>query len=265
MKNLIKTASRTTAFASVLLASLSAMSFAQAEAAAAAPAAAEKSMLDKWVIEGGWTMIPLVIILFLIIYLVVYNLAALQKKRFAPDDLKMTLMQLMAECRIRSAIEVSAGNPSYLGRMVAYALPNVDATRPEDLGKDSIEDAVADFTANESRNLMKWINMLSLAAQISPMLGLFGTVQGMVGAFGTLSATGQADPSQLAGDISVALLTTFWGLINAIIAVPFFFFMKNTANAQVAECVGVIQEMVNTSINVVNAEAQLARIPEGLA
>lgn len=262
MKNLMKTAFRSTAFASVVLASLSAMTFAQD--AAAAPVE-DKTMLDKWVIAGGWTMIPLVLVLFLIIYLIVFNLSALQKKKFMPEDLKMTLMQLMAECRIRSAIEVAAGNPSYLGRLVAYALPNVDATRPEDLGKDSVEDSVADFTANESRNLMKWINMLSLCAQVSPMLGLFGTVQGMVGAFGTLGATGQADPSQLAGDISVALLTTFWGLINAILAVPFFFFMKNTANSHVAECVNIVQEMVNTSINVVNAEAQLARIPEGLA
>ena len=40
---------------------------------------------------------------------------------------------------------------------------------------------------------------------------------------------------------------------------------KGIANAQIAECVGTVQEMVNTSINVVNAEAQLARIPEGLA
>ena len=36
----------------------------------------------------------------------------------------------------------------------------MDATRPEDLGKDAIEDAVADFTANESRSVFKWINML---------------------------------------------------------------------------------------------------------
>ncbi len=235
-----------------------------AQDAAPAPAS-DKTMLDTWIIQGGWTMIPIMLIFFLILFLAIYNMVAFRKDKFCPDDLKMTLLQLMAECRVRSAIEVAAGSPTYLGRLVAYALPNVDATRPEDLGRDAVEDAIADFTANESRSLFKWVNVLALCAQVSPMLGLFGTVQGMVGAFATLANTGKADPTQLAGDISVALLTTFWGLINAIIATPCFFFQKNVANGHVAECVNVIQEMVNTSINVVNAEAQLARIPEGLA
>ena len=48
------------------------------------------------------------------------------------------------------------------------------------------------------------------------MLGLLGTVIGMVSAFGVLAETGQAEPAQLAGQISVALLTTMWGLITAI-------------------------------------------------
>jgi biopolymer transport protein ExbB len=86
----------------------------------------------------------------------------------------------------------------------------------------------------------------------------------MVEAFAVLAETGQADPAQLAGSISVALLTTFWGLIISIIAVPSFFFLKKHAQALEAECVNAAQEMVNTSINVINAEAQLARIPEGL-
>ena len=212
MKNLFRLGFRFVAFASVLMAAFSTSAFAQEAAETVAPQ--EQTMLDKWIIAGGWTMIPIMLVEAFIIFLVIYNMVALKKEKFCPEDLKVTLLQLMAECRIRSAIEVAAGSPTYLGRLVA---------------------------------------------------GLFGTVQGMVGAFGTLATAGQADPTQLAGDISVALLTTFWGLINAIIATPFFFFQKGIANAQIAECVGTVQEMVNTSINVVNAEAQLARIPEGLA
>ncbi len=262
MKNLARLGFRFAAFASVFMAAVSSSAFAEEAAAASG---GEQSMLHKWIIAGGWTMIPIMVVLAIIIFLCVFNAVNLKKEKYCPEDLKVTLLQLMSECKIRSAIEVAAGSPTYLGRLVAYALPNVDATRPDDLCKDAVEDAVADFTANESRITFKWINMLALCAQVSPMLGLFGTVQGMVGAFATLGSSGQADPGQLAGDISVALLTTFWGLINAIIATPFFFFQKGVANANIAECVNTVQEMVNTSINVVNAEAQLARIPEGLA
>lgn len=227
--------------------------------------AEDKTFLDQWVIDGGWTMIPLVIILFAIVGLIVYNAMALTQQKFCPPELKANLLQLMAECRVRSAIELSATSPSFLGRLAAYSLPSVDATRPDDLGRDAVADQIADYAAVENRRILPWLNALSLCAQVSPMLGLFGTVQGMVGAFATLGKTGQADPAQLAGDISVALLTTFWGLINAIIAVPAFFYLKGKANNLLAETVSGVEEMVNTSITTLNAEAQLARIPEGLA
>lgn len=224
----------------------------------------EKSMLDKWVIEGGWTMIPLVILLAATIFLIVYCMMSLTKAKFCPEDLRSQLIALMTECRVQSAIQLATTSPTYIGRLVAYALPNIDANRPEDLGKDGIEDAIADFANNERPTLMKYVDMLALSGSLAPSIGLFGTVQGMVEAFAVLSATGQADPTQLAGSISVALLTTFWGLIISIIAMPTFFFLKKKAQALEAESINTIEEMVNTSINVINAEAQLARIPEGL-
>lgn len=224
----------------------------------------EKSMLDKWVIEGGWTMIPLVILLAATIFLIVYCMMSLTKGKFCPEDLRSQLIALMTECRVQSAIQLATTSPTYIGRLVAYALPNIDANRPEDLGKDGIEDAIADFANNERPTLMKYVDMLALSGSLAPSIGLFGTVQGMVEAFAVLSATGQADPTQLAGSISVALLTTFWGLIISIIAMPAFFFLKKKAQALEAESINTIEEMVNTSINVINAEAQLARIPEGL-
>ena len=224
----------------------------------------EKTMLDKWIIDGGWTMIPIVVLLAIAIFLAVFCLMSINKNKFCPDDLRGQLVALMGECRVRSAIELATTSPTYLGRLVAYALPNIDATRPEDLGKDAVEDAIVDFANNERSNIMFPVDVLALVGSLGPSLGLFGTIQGMVGCFGVLAASGQADPSQLAGDISVALLTTFWGLIVSIVAIPAFFFIKKHAQKLESEAVNVVTEMVNTSINVINAEAQLARIPEGL-
>ena len=234
------------------------------EAAEGGASVTKKTMLDKWVIDGGWTMIPLVILFGITVFLVIFSVMDLAKKKFCPDELRAQLVALMTECRAQSAIQLATSSPTYLGRLVAYAMPNIDANRPEDLGKDGIEDAIADFSANERPRLMKYVDMLALCGSIAPSIGLFGTVQGMIDAFAVLAETGQADPAQLAGSISVALLTTFWGLIISILALPAFFFLKKKAQALEAECVNAIQEMVNTSINVINAEAQLARIPEGL-
>ena len=230
----------------------------------AAKSGGEKTMLDKWVIDGGWTMIPLVVLLGVAIFLIVYCCMSLAKAKFCPEDLRGQLVALMGECRVRSAIELATTSPTYLGRLVAYAMPNIDATRPEDLGKDGVEDAIVDFTNNERPGIMFAVDILALVGSLAPSIGLFGTVQGMVGAFATLSSAGQADPSALASDISVALLTTFWGLIISILAIPAFFFLKKHAQKLESECVNAVTEMVNTSVNVINAEAQLARIPEGL-
>lgn len=53
---------------------------------------------------------------------------------------------------------------------------------------------------------------------IPPLFGLVGTVIGMVGAFNQLAETGEAEPEELAGNVSVALLTTMWGLVFSTIA-----------------------------------------------
>ncbi|HCI91799.1 MAG TPA: MotA/TolQ/ExbB proton channel family protein [Verrucomicrobiales bacterium] len=226
----------------------------------------DKNVLERYVTAGGWPMILIGLLILALVALCVFNFMNLTKQKFGPDDLKAGLMEHMINCRIRSAIELGASHPSYLGRMMAYALPNVDARKPEDLGRDYVEDAIADYTINENRKSMTLINYISLIAQAAPMLGLFGTVLGMVGAFGTLaSGDGSADPSMLAGDISVALLTTLWGLVTAIPSLAAYFFFKNKLNNLVADCHHAAEELLNASIQTVNGDAHLAKIPEGIA
>lgn len=231
----------------------------------AAEAVKQDTLLNRWVLDGGPTMIFIGAAIVAFIALSVYNFINLTKAKFCPSDLQAALMEHMRECRVRSAIELAASHPSYLGRLVAYSFPNIDATQPENLGRDQVEDAIADFTNNESRKSMQWINYISLVAQASPMLGLLGTVIGMVSAFGTLKTAGAADPAQLAGDISVALLTTLWGLLNAIPCILAFFILKNKYNSLVADSVHIAEEMLNVAIATVNADTLYAKIPEGIA
>jgi len=257
--------SRTKLVTALVTTSLVTMPALFAQAAAGTAPAEKKNLLEKWVIDGGPTMLFIGAAIVAFIALSIFCFMNMTKAKYCPDDLKMALMDHMQNVRVRSAIELAASHPSYLGRLVAYSFPNIDATRPEDLGRDQVEDAMADFTTNESRKSMTWINYISLCAQASPMLGLLGTVIGMVGAFGTLAETGSADPAQLAGDISVALLTTLWGLINAIPCISMFFFFKNRLATLTSDSIKAAEDMLNAATATVNADTIYAKIPEGIA
>jgi biopolymer transport protein ExbB/TolQ len=75
---------------------------------------------------------------------------------------------------------------------------------------------------------LSWVTTVIKAA---PMIGLFGTVFGMMGAFKTLSASENVNPSQLAGDIQLALVTTASGLA---IAIPLMILVANV-NIRIAK------------------------------
>lgn len=69
----------------------------------------------------------------------------------------------------------------------------------------------------QAGGLLRRIEWINLIGNVSPMVGLFGTVFGMIKLFNAIVMTGgQPQPVQLAGGISVALVTTFWGLFIAI-------------------------------------------------
>lgn len=247
----------------ILLGSVGATSaFAQA-ATDAAPAAAEKSLWDEFLI-GGIFMWPILVLNVALVGLAVYNGIALSKKRWTPADLKASLLEQMASCRVRSAIETASASPSFLGRMAAISLPNIDATAPEGLGREKVEDAMAEFVNSETREPVMWVNYFSTIMQAAPMLGLLGTVSGMVGAFAGLAQNQGSDPSILANKISEALYTTYFGLVVAIPALICYAIFKNIFNARVADLLETGKEMLDSSVNAIQGDQLFAKVPEGL-
>ena len=223
----------------------------------------EQSFLDK-LGEAGWWMAPIYLSSLIMIGLYVFNFINLSKAKFCPDPLRLTLYEHMQACRVRSAIEVASTSPSYLGRMLTHSLPRVDATDPETLGREHVEDSMAEFMVKENRPYMTTLGYFAILGQAAPMLGLLGTVAGMIGAFSTLRETKGADASALAGDISTALFTTAGGPIIAIPSIFGYFFFRNKLNALVALCDSSTSDMLDAAVNTVNADQQLAKVPEGL-
>ena len=96
----------------------------------------------------------------------------------------------------------------------------------------------------ESIRLHQKIGWLSLIANVAPMMGLLGTVGGMIEAFNTIASSGgQANPAELAGGISKALLTTMFGLVVAIPTTASFAFLRNRLVKSVIEIGAIVEDL----------------------
>ncbi len=91
-----------------------------------------------------------------------------------------------------------------------------------DEGIDQVEKAIVSYGSVLQGRLEKGLSWISLFIAIAPMLGFMGTVIGMIGAFDAIEQAGDISPTVVAGGIKVALLTTVFGLITAIILQIFY-------------------------------------------
>ena len=111
-----------------------------------------------------------------------------------------------------------------------------------DEGMDMVDKSIMSVGSVENGKLEKGVSWISLFIALAPMLGFMGTVIGMIGAFDAIEAAGDINPSLVAGGIKVALLTTVFGLITAIILQIFY-------NLIVAMIDGIVIKMEDASIS----------------
>jgi biopolymer transport protein ExbB len=82
--------------------------------------------------------------------------------------------------------------------------------------QEVLENALQEAILKQMPRLERFLTTLSLLAAIAPLLGLLGTVTGMIQTFKVITEVGTGDPTMMAGGISVALLTTQFGLATAV-------------------------------------------------
>lgn len=110
-----------------------------------------------------------------------------------------------------AAAEMCEENPRIVPQLILLAINN------RDLGYNKVKQLVADRFQRDVLAEMEYrITWVVTMIKSAPMLGLLGTVLGMMAAFGKLAGAEKVDATHLAGDISLALITTFVGLTIAI-------------------------------------------------
>lgn len=198
------------------------------------------STLKKKFIEGdpfwmGIVLIDLIIGLALCIERIVYlNLSSINTKKFL-EDVEVKI----AKNDIAGALELCRNTRGPIASIFYQGLSRVDE------GVESVEKTVVAYGGVQMGLLDKGISWITLFIALAPMLGFMGTVIGMIFAFEKIVEDGQVSPITVAGGIQVALLTTVFGLISAIILQVFY-------NYIVSKMDGIVNEMENSSISLVD-------------
>ncbi|MEM7363510.1 MAG: MotA/TolQ/ExbB proton channel family protein [Pseudomonadota bacterium] len=110
---------------------------------------------------------------------------------------------------------------------------------------EAAEKAVVAYGGVQMGQLEKNVSWISLFIALAPMLGFMGTVIGMIQAFDKIQSAGDMNPSLVAGGIKVALLTTVFGLIVAIILQIFY-------NYIIAKIDSIVNSMEDASITLID-------------
>jgi len=115
-----------------------------------------------------------------------------------------------------------------------------------DEGLDAAEKAIVAYGGIEMGFLERGLIWISTFITIAPMLGFTGTVQGMIEAFDAIKEAAQISPAVVAEGISVALLTTLFGLVVAMILQVFYNFFVSRIDR-------LVGDMEQSSIELIDA------------
>ncbi len=183
-----------------------------AATASATPIVEELSIWDLCV-NGGFIMIPLVILAVIAIYVFVERMLVIRRAAREDASFMERIKEYIHRGDVDSALNLCHHSQTPYARLIAKGISRIG--RPMNDVLVTIEN-----TGNiEIATLGKRLPWLATTAAGAPMLGFLGTVMGMVEAFYNLAAAGtSANIDVLAGGIYQALVTTVAGLVVGIIA-----------------------------------------------
>ncbi len=158
--------------------------------------------------------------------------------KLCPPELIDEVEALLEEDEYQEALELCESEPNFVTRSLAAGLPRLGE------GYEKVKEAMEGAAGVEAVKLQQKVSWMLFLSNVAPMLGLFGTVSGMITAFQKIVELGaKVQPSDLAGGISAALVTTFLGLLVAIPAVSAYQYFRNKATRISIHFAEVLEEM----------------------
>ena len=114
---------------------------------------------------------------------------------------------------------------------------------------ENVERSVASYGSVQSANLEKGCSWITMFIVMAPSLGFLGTVIGIVMAFGDIQQAGDISATAVAAGMKVALITTIFGIIVALILQLFYTYV-------ISKIDHIVSQMEESAITLLDAIAK---------
>lgn len=195
--------------------------------------------------KGGGFMYPILILLIVGIAISLWKLFTLLRSSVNTRKFLIKIKSALQEGGVQEALDVSANTRGPVAAIFHAGL--IRSKR----GIEQVEKSIMNAGTVEMAFLERGLIWLSTITAIAPMLGFTGTVYGMVKAFEAIESANDISPSLVAGGISIALLTTLFGLIVAMIIQVF-------NNFFVSQIDKLIIDMEESSVDLVDSLIEMS-------
>lgn len=201
-------------------------------------------VLKQRFIEGdpkfmGVVLVALILGLAIAIERIIYlNMATTNTKKLVAN-----VDEALSSGGVEAAKEVCRNTKGPVASIFYQGLERADE------GLEAAEKAVVGYGGVQMGLLEKNVSWLSLFIALAPMLGFMGTVIGMIEAFDRIAVSNDISPAVVAGGIKIALLTTVFGLIAAIILQIFY-------NYIISKVDSIVNNMEDASISLIDLLAK---------
>jgi len=196
--------------------------------------------------QGGAFMWPILILLVIGIMISIERFISLTRASVNTRKFLAKVKDALSSGGIPQALEVCSSTRGPVASIFHAGLMRADR------GVEHVEKSITNAGSIEMAFLERGLIWLATVISLAPMLGFTGTVVGMIRAFDAIKAANDISPSIVAGGISIALLTTAFGLIVAMI-IQFFH------NFFVAQIDRLIIDMEESSNELVDALVELEK------
>ena len=200
--------------------------------------------LQEKYVAGGFFMHPILACLIIGLGFCFERLWTLTRASMNTKKFLIKVKKALQDGGVESAIKVCQNTRGSIASVFHAGL-----LRAEE-GLDAAEKAIMAYGAIEMGFLERGLIWINTCITLAPMLGFTGTVQGMIESFDAIAAANQISPSIVATGIAVALLTTLFGLVVAMILQTF----HNYFISRIDRLVGDMEE---SSIELIDALYEL--------